>query len=169
MKVECNLEDVFEVTKRKLEEGGLLLTTVGRDRRYNVMTIGWGLVGRLWREQVFMVAVRPSRYTFTFIEETDTFTVNVPAEGMEKVTAYCGEVSGRDHDKLTELELAVSEGRRVTAPIIDRCIAHFECEVIGKSKLIPELLSPIVQKRHFSSEDYHTLYFGRLLSILKDR
>jgi flavin reductase (DIM6/NTAB) family NADH-FMN oxidoreductase RutF len=61
------------------------------------MTIGWGLVGRLWREPVFMVAVRPSRHTFKLIEETDVFTVNVPSDGMDATIDYCGTVSGRDH------------------------------------------------------------------------
>lgn len=167
MKVECELGDVFEVTKRKLEKG-LLLTVVGLDGRYNVMTIGWGLMGRLWRETVFMVAVRPSRHTFKLIEETNEFTVNVPSDDMDETVAYCGTISGRDHDKIEEKELTLMDGKRVKSPIIEGCIAHFECKVIGRSKLVPELLSSDVQKTFYSSKNYHTLYFGKILLILKD-
>jgi len=167
LKVECGLDDVFEVTTHKLQQG-LLLTTVGSDGGYNVMTIGWGLVGRLWREPVFMVAVRPSRHTFQLVEETNVFTVNVPSDGMDATIDFCGTVSGRDHDKIAERGLTALAGRRVRSPILEGCIAHFECSVIGKSRLNPELLSSNVHKTCYASGDYHTLYFGRILSILKD-
>jgi len=169
LKIECEMKDLFEVTNRKLQKGGLLLTSVGRDGRYNVMTIGWGLMGILWGEPVFMVAVRPSRHTFELIEETGEFTVNVPVDGMDEVLAYCGKVSGRDHDKFEEMKLTIEKGRRVKAPLIPRCMAHFECRVIGKSRLIPEFLSEDVQKKAYPSGNYHTVYFGRPLSILMDK
>jgi len=43
-----------------------------------------------------------------------------------------------------------------------------ECEVIGKSRLVPELLSGEV-KKSYASGDFHTLFFGRPLRILVDR
>jgi flavin reductase (DIM6/NTAB) family NADH-FMN oxidoreductase RutF len=165
LKVECDIEEVFDVTIRKLE-GGLLLTSVGSDGQYNVMTIGWGLVGRLWGEPVFMVAVRPSRHTFQLLEETNEFTVNVPSDGMDETVAYCGKVSGRDHDKIQERGLTLLDGKSVVSPMIESCVAHYECKVIGKSMVVPELLSSDVQRRCYRSGDYHTLYFGRILSIL---
>jgi len=85
LKVDCNLEDVFEVTKRKLQGSGLLVTSVGLDGQHNVMTIGWGLLGRMWRENVFMIAIRPSRHTLKLIEETNEFTVNVPMDSMDEL------------------------------------------------------------------------------------
>jgi len=168
LKAECDIEDVFDVTKRKLE-GGLLLTSVGSDGQYNVMTIGWGLVGRLWREPVFMVAVRPSRHTFKLIEETNEFTVNVPSDGMDETVAYCGEVSGRNHDKIQEQGLTLLDGKSVISPIIESCVAHYECKVIGKSMVVPELLSSEVRRTCYASGDYHALYYGRILSILMDK
>ena len=154
---------------QKLQSPGLLLTSVGLDGRHNVMTIGWGLVGTLWREPVFMVAVRPSRHTSKLIEETNEFTVNIPADGMDETVAYCGKVSGREHNKFKERELTIMDWRSVKSPIIEECKAHFECKVIGKSKVIPELLSGDVLKTCYPSGNYNTLYFGRRLSILMDK
>jgi flavin reductase (DIM6/NTAB) family NADH-FMN oxidoreductase RutF len=168
LKVECDIEDVFDVTKQNLE-GGLLLTTVGSDGQYNIMTIGWGLVGRLWGEPVFMVAVRPSRHTFKLIEETNEFTVNVPSDGMDEIVAYCGEVSGKNHDKIQEQGLTLLKGKSVVSPIIESCVVHYECKVIGKSMVIPELLSSDVRRTCYRSGDYHTLYFGRIQSILMNK
>jgi flavin reductase (DIM6/NTAB) family NADH-FMN oxidoreductase RutF len=162
------MKDVFEVSRYKLEHGGLLLTSIGRDGRFNVMTIGWGLMGIFWREPVFMVAVRPTRYTYRLIKETNEFTVNIPRDGMDEIVAYCGKASGKDVDKIKERRLTIMNGKRVNSPIISHCIAHFECKVIGKSKVIPELLSEKIKKRSYSTGNYHTLYFGNILSILKD-
>jgi len=100
-KVECALKDILMPTYERLDKG-LLLASAGKDGRTNIMTVGWGLIGVLWREPVFMVAVRPSRYTHGLIEETGEFTVNVPKQGMGNTVTYCGTVSGREHDKFKE-------------------------------------------------------------------
>lgn len=168
MKSECQLDDIFQVMQKKLSHEGLLLASSDTEDRMNVMTIGWGLVGRLWREPVYMVAVRPSRYTFNFIEATGEFSVNVPAEGMEDTVAYCGQASGRDHDKFRERGLTVISGMHVKSPLIQECIAHIECKVIGTSTVRPERISSSVQNSCYSAGDYHTLYYGRILTILKD-
>ena len=51
------------------------------------MTIGWGFVGVLWGMSVFLVAVRHSRFTHEFIEDSDEFAVNVPGGGLDKARA----------------------------------------------------------------------------------
>ncbi len=51
----------------------------------NVMTIGWATFGIVWNRPVCMVMIRPTRYTFTLIEESGAFTVNVPTSGMDDV------------------------------------------------------------------------------------
>ncbi|MDQ1279778.1 MAG: hypothetical protein QG670_1040 [Thermoproteota archaeon] len=153
----------------KLPRPGLLVTSIGLDGRPNVMTIGWGLVGTMWGERAFMIAIRPSRHTHKLIEEISDFTVNVPTNGMEETIAYCGKVSGRDYDKFKERKLAISDGKRVKSPIIEDCIAHFECKVLGKSRVLPEMLSDDMQKAFYSAGNFNTLYFGKLLSILKNK
>jgi flavin reductase (DIM6/NTAB) family NADH-FMN oxidoreductase RutF len=168
LKVECDLDDVVDMTVDHLWGGGLLLTSVSQAGTYNAMTIGWGLVGRFWRAPVFMVAVRPTRHTHRLIEETQEFVVNVPDESMKDIVEYCGKVSGRDYDKIAEKGLTAEQGHHVRAPIIRECTAHYECRVIGTSKVIPELVSGEVQKM-YASGNHHTLYYGKILSIRKEQ
>lgn len=168
MKVACDLKDVVDATMDQLWGGGLLLTSTGQAGGDNAMTIGWGLVGRLWRAPVFMVAVRPSRHTHRLIEETREFVVNVPDDRLRDVVEYCGKVSGRDYDKIAEQGLTAEPGSHVRAPLIRECTAHYECRVIGTSKVLPELVSGEVQSM-YASGNYHTLYYGKILSILQDR
>lgn len=167
-KIECDPTEVVKKIGEKLDRG-LLLVSIGRDGKPNVMIIGWGLLGILWRRPVFMIAVRQSRYTHKLLEETEEFTVNVPGKNMDKVIDYCGSASGREHDKFKELGLKATSGKKVKAPIISDCIVHFECRVIGKTEVEPSRLSKDVLSSCYPSGDYHTLYFGEILSTYADK
>ena len=87
---------------------------------------------------------------------------------LKGVVEYCGKVSGRDYDKIAEQGLTAEQGSHVRAPLIRECTAHYECRVIGKSQVVPELLSGEVQPM-YTSGNLHTLYYGKILSILKDQ
>ena len=154
-------------TTRILGQCGLLLVS-GKMAHANVMTIGWGLVGILWGNPFFMVAVRPSRYTYRFMEETDDFTVNVPGKDMEEVTDYCGTVSGRDHDKIKEKGLTLMPSEHVESPIIAECVVHYECKVVYKTQIVPKDLPKDIISTRYPCGDYHTLYFGEILAIYAD-
>ena len=167
VKVEVSLDDYAEETIRILDRCGCLLVS-GSMRKANVMTIGWGLIGPLWEKPFFIVAVRPSRYTYEFIDETGDFTVNVPQKGMEDLVSYCGSVSGRDHDKFEEKGLLTEPGKEVNSPIISNCVIHYECKVAYKMNVVPSGLPREILKGCYPHGDYHTLYFGEILSTYAD-
>ena len=54
-----------------------LLLTSGDlgSHQFNAMTIGWGSIGYIWRRPFIQVVVRPTRYTYQFMEKYDSFTV----------------------------------------------------------------------------------------------
>jgi len=167
VKVEVSPETYIRETVLMLKRCGLLLVS-GTIKRANVMTIGWGLIGPLWGKPFFIVAVRPSRYTYKFIEEVEDFTVNVPRVGMEDVAAYCGSVSGRTHDKFKEKGLTLLSGRFVNSPTILECPVNYECKVVYKTDVIPSGLTGEVKSMWYPSGDYHTLYFGEILATYAD-
>lgn len=151
-----------------LNQEGLLLASTDKGGRFNIMTIGWGLIGTLWRRPLFLVAVRPSRYTHGLIEETGVFTVNVPARGMEDVVDFCGSVSGRDYDKFKEKGLKALPGKAVRAPIIVECPINYECQVLYKARLQREGLHEKIIETIYPQGGYHTLYFGEILATWAD-
>lgn len=157
--------EFLEETDRLMRSGGLLLAASGKDGKPNAMTIGWGLVGTMWRLPVFCVAVRLSRYTHKLIEETGRFTVCLPAKGMEEVLDVCGTKSGRDMDKLKELGLTAKKGQAVDAPYIEECPVHYECEVVYKTVLEPGQLKKEIEGDVYSSGNYHTMYYGHIKSV----
>lgn len=162
-KLEVPLTAFAEETLRVLDGCGCLLVS-GSSEKANVMTIGWGLIGPLWGKSFFIVAVRPSRYTFRFIEKSNDFTVNVPKKGMEEIAAFCGSVSGREYDKFKEKKLTLASSKKVNSPIISDCPIHYECEVSFKTKIPPSKLPKKILLRNYPKGNYHTLYFGEILA-----
>src|SRR5208337_2213667 len=92
-KVQVKFTDYFAQTIQRMREDGLLLVSTGTDGKANVMTIGWGTIGCIWSRPVFIVLVRPSRYTYSRLEQVSDFTVNVPPRELSAVVSYCGSVS----------------------------------------------------------------------------
>lgn len=162
--VKVKFDEFVVETLAKLEDPGCLLVGAKKDGKCNVMAIGWGFVGVFWRMPVFLVAVRHSRFTHEFIEDNDEFTVNVPGEGLDKTVSHCGEVSGREHDKFKECKLSVMKGKKVNVPVIRECRIHYECKVVHKLEVRPDIVPADVKTLFYPKDDYHTLYFGKILA-----
>ena len=167
-KVQVRYTDYFAETIQRMREDGLLLVTQGKDGKPNVMTIGWGTIGAIWARPVFIVLVRPSRYTDTRLEEVGDFTVNVPPRELAAAVSRCGTVSGRDHDKFRESQLTPVPGREVRAPIIDECIVHYECRTLHRNDLAPDTLVQAVREGFYAAGDFHRIYFGEIVVAYAD-
>lgn len=157
--------DFIGETQRLMRDGGLFLVSAGKDERPNAMTIGWGLVGTIWRRPFLAVAVRLSRHTHKLIEESGEFNVCLPAKGMEEALDVCGTRSGRDIDKFKELKLTAAKGREVEAPYIAECPVHYECRVAYKTQLGPGDLERALEGEIYPGGNYHVLYFGHIEGV----
>jgi len=164
-KVEASPIDYLEETIQKLKHPGLLLVSADADGKPNAMTIGWGTIGVIWGKPIFIVLVRPSRYTYKLMEQADDFTVNVPSADMGDVVAFCGSKSGRDYDKFAEKGLTAVPGRSVKSPIIDQCVIHYECKVVHKNDVLKDKLAEKIISSAYASGDFHTIYYGEILSV----
>ena len=153
-----NLDRLMETLTR-----GAFLTVKAGDE-VNTMTIGWATIGFVWRKEVFMVAVRDSRHTFSLIEKSSDFTVTIPTDsGSKDALMFCGTKSGRDYDKFIECGLQTRKAVTVESPIIDVPGVHYECKIVYKSAMDSANLDESYHK-HYPAKDYHTLYFGEILA-----
>jgi len=82
-----------------------MLVTAGTPEKFNTMTANWGGMGYLWNKNVVFVFVRPERYTYGFIENTEGFTLTFFDEKYRDALNLCGVKSGRDCDKVAETGL----------------------------------------------------------------
>ncbi|NLB53543.1 MAG: flavin reductase family protein [Syntrophomonadaceae bacterium] len=160
--------EFIQETLTQLPRGSFL--TVKAGEKTNTMTIGWGLIGYIWAMPVLMVAVRRSRYTCELMEQTDNFTVSFPHQGdLKGSLAEAGKKSGRDIDKFKELPLTALPGTVTESPAIAECRLVYECQTVYKHQMDPQMLSEDIQASCYSDNDYHILYFGKIVaSYLND-
>lgn len=90
--VGCNPFMVFEQS--------WALLTAGNESSFNMMTIAWGGLGRLWNKHVATVYVKPTRYTKEFMDASDDFTISFFPPAYHKALEICGSKSGRDINKV---------------------------------------------------------------------
>ena len=150
MKKEIN---VFEHVQDILQgvKSGVLLTTCSEGKA-NTMTISWGALGIEWGKPVFTTYVRESRFTREILDQTGEFTINIPYGSYDKnILAFCGSKSGRDVDKIKELNLTLEEGECVAAPAIRELPLTLECRVVYKQPQDVALL-PAVHLQVSSTE-----------------
>lgn len=106
----------------------VLVTSRNKEHKNNVFTVAWtGTV--CTKPPMLSIAIRPERLSYEFIKETMEFTVNLPTRKLTKETDYCGVRSGRQVDKIKEMNFTLKEGKEVNSPYIEECPVNIECKV----------------------------------------
>lgn len=167
-KIPYDYKDLFEMTIKRMTKEGLLLVTSDKNGMPNVMTIGWGTIGSVWTKDVFIILVRPSRYSYTLLEQVPQFTVNVPTPGLASAVAFCGSVTGRDCDKFVQAQLKPVPAEETDVPVIEQCPINYQCNVIHKTDMVAGTVPDDIKKEFYPSDDYHRIYFGQILACYAD-
>ena len=158
----------------KAMKKGILLTTKAGDK-VNTMTIGWGMLGIEWGKPIFIAFVRESRFTKQMLEENGEFTVNIPYGEMDtKILGFCGTKSGRDMDKIAELNLTLEEPLSISVPGIRELPLTLECRVLYKQQQVLNAIPKEIPDRYYpqevdgshpgSNRDYHIAYYAEILN-----
>ncbi len=156
--------DNYAAVVKRLGSDGLLLGSYDAAGKANFMTIGWGTLGIVWGLPMWIVLVRPSRYTYECIEHSGCFTVNVPTPAMAEACAVCGSRSGRDGDKCELAGLTIERGPHVGAPIAERCPIVYECQVVHYNDVAPDTLTTEIIAGAYPAADFHRVYYGKVLA-----
>jgi flavin reductase (DIM6/NTAB) family NADH-FMN oxidoreductase RutF len=160
--------EIFENFDRlcmELNRNGVFLLVDNPSSAPNPMTIGWATLGIIWHEPIMSVFVRPSRFTHGLIEKAKYFSVNVAHNKLKDELVFCGTESGRQFNKLKECKLETEPGINRNIPIIKSCNTFYECEIVHKNDLIKENLDEKIRQRYYPNDDYHTVYFGKVLDV----
>ena len=65
-----------------------------------MMTASWGGFGVFWHKNICFCVIRPTRYTYAFMEKAGYFTLNFFEKKYKKILNFCGTKSGRDVNKM---------------------------------------------------------------------
>lgn len=161
---ESALEDLQENPFRLIGNDWMLVTA-GTPERFNTMTASWGGLGVLWDRKVCTIFVRPTRYTYGFLEQNSGFTLSFFEERYRKALQFCGTRSGRDTDKVqgSGLTPAGSDG----LVWLEEARLVLVCRKIYVQDLTPDrFLDPRIDS-FYPQKDYHRMYVGEISKCLR--
>ena len=142
-----------------------ILTGVS-DEGFNSMTVSWGSIGVMWNRPCVFAFVRPVRHTYKFMEAGEYFSLAIMDEEIHPRMTVFGRASGRDVDKYKESGFTVAEEMGVKFP--DEAQMVFICRKISAGDISPEwFVDPTIDEKNYPNKDYHRMYIGEILQVLK--
>ncbi len=144
----------------------MLLTSGDFGRKhFNTMTVGWGSFGVMWSKPFVQVVVRPTRFTYQFMNQYDTFTLCAFPDAYREALMHLGAVSGRNTDKIAEAGLTPVAAQKVQAPAFAEAELILECRKMYWDDFRPgNFLDPEIEI-HYPKKDYHRVYIGEVLAV----
>jgi flavin reductase (DIM6/NTAB) family NADH-FMN oxidoreductase RutF len=160
----------FQIRALELWATNWLLLTCGDISKghYNSMTVAWGGIGIMWNLPIAMVVVRPTRYTFGFINEYPTFSLCAFPKEYKKALNLLGTKSGRDGDKISESGLTPTAAVKIAAPTYKEADLSIECKKIYFQDFIPEQFLDKRIEKQYPLNDYHRMVYGEIEAIRGD-
>lgn len=144
------------------------LLVAGNLNNHNSMTISWGSFGVLWHNPVATVFVRPQRFTKTFLDDGNVFTLNFFDDEFKPALQFCGTNSGRDVDKDLKTRLVAKnfdEGVGYDqAKLVFVCKKQF-VSAMKESQFVDKSLV----KNFYANGDFHYVYVGKIEAVFKKR
>ena len=142
-----------------------MLITAGGDT-VNTMTASWGGLGVLWNKPVAFIFVRPSRHTYGFLEQNETFSLGFFAEEHRAALQLCGKVSGRDVDKITQCDFTVC--RSGDTPYFEQSELVLCCRKLYFGDIDPARFGDAsIAACYPGDTDYHRVYIAEIEQILQ--
>jgi flavin reductase (DIM6/NTAB) family NADH-FMN oxidoreductase RutF len=107
----------------------VLVVSVDGEGRPNIATVAWKM--RTSEEPPLLaISLGKASLSHQLLMEGREFVLAVPSEHIWREALYCGTHSGRDVDKLEETGLIPLPARYIAPPLIQQCIANYECRVV---------------------------------------
>jgi flavin reductase (DIM6/NTAB) family NADH-FMN oxidoreductase RutF len=132
--------------------------------RFNSMTVSWGGLGFIWGKPLAMVVVRPTRYTFEFMERSGDFSLCAFGEAYREALNVLGVKSGRDSDKMAVCGLKPVAVPGIKSPAFAEAELVMACRKTYWQDLDPQhFLAEYIEPQYRG--DYHRMYFGEVVGV----
>jgi flavin reductase (DIM6/NTAB) family NADH-FMN oxidoreductase RutF len=118
--------------RRYLEPGPVVLVSSAWEGRRDIMTMGWHTVMEFSPSLVGCV-IASSNHSFELVRGSGECVINLPTTALTEAVLGIGSTSGADIDKFDTFALGAQPSRKVGAPSIRECHAHFECRLFDDS------------------------------------
>ena len=147
------------------------LATAGDINHFNTCTIAWGSLGTIWGgpgggKSIVTIYINPDRYTYDFLKENDTFTVEFFPPEYRKALGYLGSHSGRDGDKVAAAGLTPKAiGGGVT---FAEANLTFLCKKLYQGPFEREGLAAEINNGIYKDWQPHWMFVGEILDVQSD-
>ena len=111
-----------------------VLVTCGTIDKPNVLTIGWTGICATHPPMTY-ISVRPSRYSYSMIDEAGEFVINLTTAAMVRAVDYCGVKSGKDTDKFAVCGLHPVPCSIGNTPCLAESPLSLVCKTVNKTEL----------------------------------
>ena len=147
--------------------------SAGNKDSHNSCVIGWGLLGVAWSKPLFIVYVKPDRYTYQFMETTEFFTVNFIKKSLYKKFRIYGNKSGRDINKEEEsgAQIQFLDNGGITFKEAEEV---YVCKVMARTYFDEKNLSPEIIDFYDKAsglfkqtKEPHGVYIGEIIGHYK--
>ncbi len=142
-----------------------MLISAGDENKYNTMTASWGGLGVLWNKNVVFAFVRPQRFTFEFLNDSDYFSCSFFEEKYRDALSFCGKYSGRDYDKAKECN--ITPNFTEDAPYFDEAKTVIVCKKLYVQQMTEDSIIDESIKANYNCDDYHYVFVGEIVKVLE--
>ncbi len=142
-----------------------MLVTAGTPDHFNTMTASWGAMGVLWGKPIAICFVRPSRYTFGFLEACERFSLSFFDEAHRAALDFCGTHSGRGVDKVAATGLTPMP-TPAGAMAFEQARLVLSCRKIYTQDIEPARIGDPSVLSNYEQSDYHRMFVGELVECL---
>lgn len=133
---------------------------------YNGMTISWGGLGTLWNKPVAYIFVRKSRYTYEFLNKSDSVTISFLNKKYKDQLAFFGTKSGRDYDKFKETGLHPSFEPDYNGYFIAEADKVLKCKKLYSVDINTDNMNEYYKNQFYSTNDIHTMFVVEVVEYL---
>ena len=112
----------------------VLVTTIDKEGKPNVFTVGWTGVA-CTHPPLVTIAVRKERLSHENICGSGEFVINLTTREMLKMTDFCGCRSGRKVDKIKHFGIELEPGIDIRTPSLTKSPVALECKVRSVTEL----------------------------------
>ncbi len=153
-------EELKETSFKKIGKEWTLISTKNSEK-LNTMTASWGGFGVLWNKNVCFIFIRPQRYTYDLLENTEYFTLSFLNEDKKDVLNYCGKISGKNENKLENIDLKKVEDENFI--YFEEANMVIKCKKLYYNDIDPENFIDDKINNFYKNKDYHRMYVGEII------
>ncbi|UCE12920.1 MAG: flavin reductase family protein [Candidatus Heimdallarchaeota archaeon] len=96
----------------------------------NIITVAAVSFFSFGKAPMVMIGIVPKRYSFTLIQESEDYSINIPTLELLEAVKFCGTKSGKDVNKFEATGLTLQKAQKIKSCLIKECPVSLECKIV---------------------------------------